>query len=104
MKPFPPTLREKRRYIEFQVFGEADEKEVTKAINRSILGLFGEDGYSRANVSFVEYSGGRGILKCAHNWLGNILIALAFVTQIRAKPARIEATGVSGTLKSLKEK
>ena len=104
MKPFPPTLREKRRYIEFRVRGPQGEKDATQAINNVFLSLFGENGYADANLSVIEYSRGKGILRCSHDWLDNTLVALAFVAKIGAENARIEVLGVSGTLKTLRKK
>jgi len=101
MKPFPPTLREKRRYIHFTVRGSQAGEAVAQAINDSMLSLFGEDGYAKANFSIVDYSAGMGVCRCTNDWLDNSLVALAFVSQIDAKPARIDVLGVSGTLKAL---
>ncbi|MCK4327586.1 MAG: ribonuclease P protein component 2 [Candidatus Diapherotrites archaeon] len=103
MKPFPPTLREKRRYIEFKVHGPTTEKDVSQAISNSVLSLFGEDGYARANFSIIEYEKGVGICRCTHEWLDNILIALAFVGQIKGEKARITVLSVSGTLKTIRK-
>jgi len=101
MRPYPPTLRERRRYIRFKVHGMAGEKEVAQAIQFSMLSLFGEDGYARSNFSIIRYERGDGICRCTHDWLDNCLIALALVREIGGKPARIEATAVSGTIKGL---
>jgi len=103
VKPFPPTLREKRRYIHFKVFGPSGEKDVQDALSRSVLSLFGEDGYAKANFSIIEYSRGKGICRCTHDWLDNILVALAFVREIKGEKARISVLGVSGTLKTLRK-
>lgn len=99
MKPYPPTLREKRRYIKFKVVGNKGEKPVIDALNRAVLSLFGEDGYARANFSIIEYANGKGICRCTHNWLDNVLVTLAFIREIDKKPAKIEVLEVSGTLK-----
>ena len=103
MKPFPPTLRERRRYIHFKVIGSQSKKEVEYALNNAILSLFGEDGYARSNFSIVEYDKGRGICRCTHEWLDNILVALAFLKEIEKKPAKIEVLSVSGTLKTIRK-
>ena len=103
MKPFPPTLREKRRYIEFRVIGPSGEKDVSQALSNSILSLFGEDGYAKANFSIIEYSKGKGICRCTHDWLDNILVALAFVAKINGENARIMVLSVSGTLKTIRK-
>ena len=102
MKPFPPTLRERRRYIKFKVHGATDEKEVNQAISSSVLSLFGEDGYARSNFSIIEYEKGVGICRCTHDWLDNILVALVFVRKIGPKDGRITAQEVSGTLKTIR--
>ena len=99
MKPFPPTLREKRRYIKFKVHGQTAEKDVSQALSNSVLSLFGEDGYAHSNFSIIEYEKGVGICRSSHDWLDNILVALAFVTQIKGEKARISVLEVSGTLK-----
>ncbi|MFC2174617.1 Rpp14/Pop5 family protein [archaeon] len=103
MKPFPPTLREKRRYIEFKVYGPTVEKDVSQAVSNSVLSLFGEDGYAKANFSIIEYSRGKGICRCTHDWLDNVLVALAFVDRVGGEKARITVLSVSGTLKTIRK-
>ena len=113
MKPFPPTLRERRRYIHFKVIsptitsdlpgGSQNQTEVEYAISGAVLSLFGEDGYAKSNFSMIEYEKGKGICRCTHDWLDNILVALAFLREIEKKPAKIEVLSVSGTLKTIRK-
>ena len=101
MKPFPPTIREKSRYIRFQVVGEKSEKVVRQALNNSVMQLFGEDGYSRSGCAIISYEKGVGVMRCTHEWLDNVLVALTFVTKIGSKQGKVEVLAVSGTIKGL---
>ncbi len=104
MKPYPPSLRERRRYIQFEAYGAAGEGEVSQAIRHSVMSLFGEDGYARSNFSIIRYGKGRGICRCTHSWLDNCLVALALVREAGGRPIRIKAAAVSGTIKGLARK
>ena len=102
MRPFPPTLREKRRHIRFKALGFNDD-EAVQAITGSMLSLFGEDGYARSAFSIVECEKGVGTCRCTNDWLDNVLVALAFARGTGEKRGRIAVLGVSGTLKKVRK-
>jgi len=106
MPPIPPTLREKRRYIHFQVVSEADasESDVKHAAYNSIISFLGEYGSAKANPKFIEYDPKtrKGIVKCTHTELELVKAALALVSELNNKPACFRLLRVSGTLKTIR--
>lgn len=108
IKTFPPTMREKKRYIAYSVKSDyqISRDDVVKAIWNSILGFFGENTASQFNFWVKDYDelNQKGFLVCGHRHTNEIITALALVNVINGKRLYIQTKGISGTLKSLKRK
>jgi len=87
LKPLPPTLREKKRYLLLK----GDKKKVEKAI----LDFLGVLGYAKAGPLFISQNNYL-ILSVAHNMLEEVRTALSL--------EGISPIGVSGTIAKLKAK
>ena len=101
MKPYPPTMRERRRYISFKIHTKnlVSPREAGNAISSAAMSLLGESGYAEANFSIIELEGGRGIARTAHTKLEEAVFAITLVTELAQQPGWVEITGISGTLK-----
>ncbi|MCD6479013.1 MAG: hypothetical protein J7L44_03970 [Candidatus Diapherotrites archaeon] len=108
LNPIPATMREKKRYILFQIIGGADfdESDVLHAINDAVLSLFGSFGFARISPKLIEWHKGNatGILKCERSSKDGAIAALQFIKNIKGKQALVNVISVSGTLKTLREK
>ncbi|MFP4115963.1 MAG: Rpp14/Pop5 family protein [Candidatus Aenigmatarchaeota archaeon] len=106
----PSSLREKKRYIAFEIIGE--EKigfgELINAIWSCMLELFGEANVGDINFWLVKDSwdkeNQRGLIKCNHNHVSKVRLALALVERIGDLKVSIRTMGVSGTMKSARKK
>jgi ribonuclease P/MRP protein subunit POP5 len=100
-----PTLREKRRYILFEVVSERKftKEKVEKALYSSLLNLFGEYGFSLVNPKLIDFDEEKqyGAIKCAREEVQKMRASLALVSKIDETPVAIHVKGVSGTLKKL---
>ena len=100
MKPLLPSLKEKKRYVVFEVISESNsypEKEIKDAF----LKLFGEIGLSEAGLIFLrnKYQNNRGIIKVNHKNVDRLRASFC----ILKKPI-IKSVGTSGTLKKAQDK
>jgi RNase P/RNase MRP subunit POP5 len=106
VKPFPPALKERRRYISVSVVAEqpVSDEAASKALNGAVFSLLGEKGFADADFSILEFQGGRGIARASTGSLYDVLAALAFLSSVEGVRARCEATAVSGTVRRLRRK
>jgi ribonuclease P/MRP protein subunit POP5 len=109
----PPTLRERRRYLAFELISEReiDKRELLKEIRDSIYSLYGDTGASESKMWLIEYSKnedadggtdrcrGVGILRCAHNKVEEVRAALACIHSASGVRLGIRVIGISGTIK-----
>lgn len=108
MKPTPPTIRSRQRYIVFQLIGEEKFKkeDVVHAITRTGLRFLGELGYSEAKPWLIEFDpqAQKGLLRVENTAKEEMKATLALVTGVNEKRARATVLGVSGTIKRAKNK
>lgn len=103
MKPLPPTLREKRRYIIFQIKSSKKftKKQVEKAVTKIVLdsiGLFGAVDSSYWLVKFDEKKQ-VGILRTTNKFLELIFASFGFLTEINGSEVAINLLKTTGTIK-----
>ncbi len=109
-KILPPTLRENKRYLAFEIISEEklDFGEVLNAFWHSLLNVVGELGASKANIWFVkdtwEDKNQRGLIRCSNNYLEYVRSATALIDRIGDVRVVPYTLGVSGTMKAAKRK
>ncbi len=109
MKPLLPSLREKKRYLAFEIISS---KKVNKMpyeeIQKSMLGLHGSVGLADAGLIFLKNKWNtelqRGIVKVSHRSVDDLKGTLCFVDKINNTESIIKSVGVSGILKKAEEK
>lgn len=106
----PPTLREKERYIIFDLMAK-DEHELADVVNAiwsMSLQLFGEVGTSSFSLwipsNLYDKKRKRGIIKCSHTQVEQVRAVLATITEIKSQRVAFSVVGVTGTIKSAKTK
>ena len=109
-KILPPTLRDKKRYLAYQVI--SDDKiefaEINNSMWYSILSFLGEKGTAEADVWIIrnsyEEERKMGLIKCSHTSVEEVRTALALVKKIGENRVIIRVLGISGTMKAAKKK
>ncbi|MBN2251190.1 MAG: ribonuclease P protein component 2 [Candidatus Altiarchaeota archaeon] len=108
-----PTLREKNRYIAFEIVSEEKHPRevIVKALWNAVLRFLGESGAGKTSLWIMDWDEEvqKGIIKVNHRETDNVKAALTLMKEIRKsdgnKNACIYRTlTVSGTLKKLREK
>ena len=102
-KPLLPTLKEKKRYIAFQVLAERNVsfEESKKAIVQSAETLFGHVGVAKMGLSVLRprYEANKGILRVAHTHQHQARMALCFIDHVGREACSMRSLVSSGILK-----
>lgn len=108
MKRLAPTLREKKRYVAFEV---VSDEPVTKGdVSRTVwfhsLSLLGEVQAGSLGLRVLDYNEAtrEGFLVCRNEDLWKIKAVLTLIGEISDKRVHVCVKGVSGTIKALKRK
>ena len=108
MKPILPTLKEKKRYLVFEIISEDKiSKDVAqKTIMSECLKFLGELGISRSGLMIVndQWSKNKGIIKTNNKYLDEVKLALSLIKKMDNKKIIVNIVGVSGILKKAKNK
>lgn len=101
-----PTMRDKKRYIAFEVVSEQPLKrwELQVEILNSAGSLFGDAGCSEMHLTLISYGGQYGIIRCAAGKTEETRAALACITDAAGGRASVIVLGISGTIKRAMEK
>ena len=106
LKPILPSLREKKRYLVFEVISREklnDFNTVSNAIYHYSLQFLGQLGTARAGIIVLnnkwEPANQRGIIKVGHRHVDELKAALALADKIDDKEVIFRSLGVSGILR-----
>ncbi len=106
LKPLLPSLRERKRYVVFEVISKNPikyAKSLAKAIEQSMLSLAGSLGLSRAGLIFLndkyDTRTQRGVVRVSHTSVDELKCALALTQSVDREAVIIRSVGVSGILK-----
>ena len=105
LKPVLPSLREKKRYLVFQILGRRidDSRAASDAIIGSCNGLIGSLGMARAGIMMLHntYDKGMGVIKVNPAYVNELRASIA-LTAIEG--AVVWSIGLSGILKKAQKK
>ena len=111
IKPLLPTLRERKRYLAFEIVSETpigDLTAVSKAIRAKAVEYLGELGCAEAGIMFLsdkyDQEQQRGLIRVNNKSLDKLKATLALVDQIDSQNVIIKSRGVSGILKKAQNK
>ena len=107
MKPLLPSLREKKRYIVFEIIGnKVDRNKVENEMLSNSLKFLGEIGVSRANIRMISdsWKDNKGIIRVNVKYLDELKMSLGLIKKLDNKKVIVNVIGVSGILKKAKSK
>ena len=111
LKPILPSLREKRRYLAFEIVSKTrmtDFKAVSEAIKQNMLDLFGQVGYAKSALYILpdKYISEKqkGIIRINHKHVDDLRASLALIKSINNNEVVVKSIGVSGILKKAEER
>jgi len=107
LKILLPTLREKERYVSFQIISEEpiQYSDLEAAIWNELLDFYGESGVAKLSFYLVKnlYDVGRqiGVVRCNNKSVPLAIAALGLISRLGDTRIIIKVLKVSGTLKGL---
>jgi ribonuclease P/MRP protein subunit POP5 len=108
MKLLKPTLREKNRYVAFELTSDrkSGRDDVVKAVWSTILRFLGESRASEMSLWIMDWDDAtrRGILKVNHKSIEDLRCGLSMLASAGGAPASARVLSVSGTLKKARER
>lgn len=108
IKPLRPTLREKKRYLVYQIDSDQDINmySVSKDILNQIHQLLGVFMSSQAGIMPIKFdeATNKGIFRVNHTAVDLVKSCFVMISSIKDVPIRIRSIGVSGILKKAKDK
>ena len=105
LRPILPSLREKKRYIAFEV--EAKEivafSDVKMAIETSMKQFIGDFGMAHAGLLFLpDWKHNKGILRVNTSMVDHTKASLALITDIATQKATVKSVAVSGAINKVR--
>lgn len=107
VKAIKPSMREKKRYIAFEVLAEkpVSREQAMKEIKETMARFIGELGMAKAGVIFLpDWDKNKGVFRVGNKYTDQAKAALALVKQINNNNVIIRSVGVSGILKKSRSK
>ncbi len=107
LKPLIPSLKEKKRYLAFEVISKNNIpfNSVKEKIISTYKEYFGIIGYLKANLNVLnEWKDNKGIIKIGNKYTDEAKASLTFINNINDNKVMIRCLGVSGIIKKLKTK
>jgi ribonuclease P/MRP protein subunit POP5 len=106
MKPILPTLKERKRYIVFEVVSDKkiSEKSLETDISNNVLKFLGELGIAKTGFMFLEAKKNKGMIKTNVKYQDEVKMALNLIKNIGKEKAIINVIGVSGILNKARKK
>ena len=105
IKPILPSLREKKRYLAFEIISKSKIKDfsaVSSAIWSSSLSFMGELGAAKAGIWVLpdKYNEKtqRGIIKVSNKYVNELKASLALIKEIDGNGAIVRSVILSGML------
>lgn len=104
MKQLIPSLREKKRYMAFEIISEGrlSKMLVNDAINESALKFLGGLNYGKAGVKIINNDGRYGVVRVNNKFLDNVRVGMMMIKNIEDKRVIFKINKVSGVLNKLR--
>lgn len=111
LKPLLPTLKEKKRYLAFEIISKSKIKafsEISKAIWASTLSFSGTKGAARMGIWVISEKYNpekqRGLIRTGHKTMDELKASLTLIKQIEEQPVIVRSIGASGILAKAEKK
>ncbi|MBD3309763.1 ribonuclease P protein component 2 [Candidatus Woesearchaeota archaeon] len=111
IKPLLPSLREKKRYLAFEIASKKEIKDISAisdAIWKSSLEFLGESGCAKAGIMILKdrynKEKQRGLIRVSSKHVENLKASLALTKQVQGRKVIIKSIGVSGIIKKAEQK
>ena len=104
MAKINPALREKKRYVVFEVMGNAESNDAVDAVRDSFRSLFGAVDAAGAAISGVRSEGCRFMVRVGRRHVDRLKAAAIMVKSIKNSAVILRSIGASGSVRGAAEK
>ncbi len=106
LRSWLPVLRERRRYIAFELDSEdvIQKGDLLGEMYSAQMSLLGDLGASENQLRLISFDGRFGLIRCSHERIEECRAVLATVSFVGSKRVAVRFRGVSGTIKAATEK
>ncbi|HDR72732.1 MAG TPA: ribonuclease P [Methanoculleus sp.] len=106
MKPRPPTLREKRRYILARIvphYRRIEARQMYIAAFEALTSLWGDARASELQMAVISCEPGHCIVRCRRNAEVFVETALSTITEAEGERVALHPLATSGTIHALRK-
>ena len=111
IKPVLPSLREKKRYLVFEIISKKDIKsfsDVSSLIWQSSLSFLGEIGTAKAGIWVLpdkwKQKKQKGMIKVNNKYIDKLKTSLTLIKSFKRQQIIIKSVGVSGMINKADKK
>ncbi len=107
MKPRPPTLRQRRRYVLAVLeppWSPVEAKVLSAAILDAVTSLWGDVVAARMQPAMIRFEQGVLIVRCRRGTERNLVLALSTLSTVGGQEIALHTCATSGTLLALKQR
>jgi len=111
LKPLLPTLRERKRYVVFQIVSAApctDIKAIINEIMQSAVDFLGTYYFGSAGITLLanqfDADSQIGLIRVSHEFVDQLKLVLGRIDSINGNPVLLRTCGVSGILAKAKSR
>ena len=106
MKRLLSSLKEKKRYIAFEIDSESGfaREDIIRAVDTSCRDFMGEYGYGKAGVMIVDdaVNGKKGVVKVNNKYIDLVKVSLMMIKEINNNKVIFKSVKTSGSIMKLK--
>ena len=99
MTKLNPALREKRRYVVFEILGNAECRDAFNSVREQFERMFGIFGASKAAVSMLKSKSSRCIIRVDRKYVDHLKAASVMVSEAKGEQVIMRSLGTSGSVK-----
>lgn len=107
MKSLLPSLKEKKRYIAFDIISDKNLKQddIEGVIYSNCKDFIGNLNYAKAGINILSELGSnkKGVIRVSNKYTDHVKSALMMIREINKNKVIVKSTKVSGVLKNLKK-
>ena len=99
MAKLNPALREKRRYVVFEILGNVECRDAFNSVEEQFGRLFGIFGASKAAVSMLKSKSNKCIVRVDRKHADHLKAAAVMVSEVKGEQVIMRSLGTSGSVK-----
>ncbi|KLK87679.1 ribonuclease P [Methanoculleus sediminis] len=107
MRPRPPAMRTKRRYILARLLpyrAQVDQRQLYFSVIEAATSLLGDAAAGLAQPAVVFCEGGYVVVRCRRGTEKDVAVALATVTSVADERIALRTVATSGTIHALRRR